>query len=152
MKADLSRRGHEPRSAARTKVGPVDSSKRARFYRVSELPSRMAEPNVRGQFRPLIQFVMCWNHWVEHRAEMLDGPPPDGGDEFHLATIASVVHALAARDGIEVPEWVHLHRAEPEATMSGIPVTTDFGQLVKAEAPPTCAEHGVYFDHEILDR
>ena len=126
--------------------------KRARFYRVSELPSRMAEPNIRGQFRPLIQFVMGWNHWVEHRAEMLDGPPPGDGDEFHLATIASVVHALAARDGITVPEWVHLYRAEPEATMSGIPVTTDFGQLVKAEAPPTCAEHGVYFDHEILDR
>lgn len=152
VKTDLSRRGPEPQSAARTKVRPVDSSKQARFYRVSELPLRMAEPNVRGQFRPLIQFVMCWNHWVEHRAEMLDGPPPGDGNKFHLAAIASVVHALAARDGIQVPEWVHLYKAEPEATMSGIPVTTDFGRLVKAEAPPTCAEHGVYFDHEILDR
>lgn len=27
--------------------------------------------------------------------------------------------------------------------------TTDFGQLVKAEAPPTRAEHGVYFEHEV---
>ena len=145
-------RPRPPASSDRAEPEPVGLLKRPDFYKVSEMPQRMAEPNLRGQFRPLIQFVMCWNHRDDRRAEMLDGPPPEDGDPFHLATIASVVHALTARDGLEVPDWVHLYKADPEVTMSGIPVTTDFGRLVKAEAPPTCAEHGVYFEHEVLNR
>ena len=119
---------------------------------MSEMPIRMARPSVRGSYRSLIQFVMCWNGWPEHRAEMLDGPPPDDGDRFHLASIASVVHALSARDGVDVPEWVHHYRADTEATIAGIPVTSDYGRIVAAEAPLTCVQHGVYFDCELLDR
>ena len=138
--------------AGRTTTRPVDPLRRAKFYRVSEMPGRMARPRVRGRYRPLIQFVMCWNGWPEHRAEMLDGPPPEGGDPFHLAAIASVVHALCARDGAAVPEWVHRHRAGIEATIAGVPVTTGFGRIVAAGAPPTCAQHGVYFDPGLLDK
>ena len=136
----------------RTETEPVDPSRRAKFYRVSEMPMRMAEPSVQGSYRSLIQFVMCWNGWPGHRAEMLDGPPPDDGDRFHLATIASVVHALCARDGVKVPEWVHRYRADVEATIAGVPVTTDYGRVVAAEAPPMCAAHGVYFDPEMLEK
>ena len=116
------------------------------------MPRRMAEPSVRGSYRSLIQFVMCWNDWPEHRAEMLDGSPPDDGDKFHLATIASVVHALCARDGVKAPEWVHSYRADVEATIAGVPVSTGFGRIVADGAPPTCAQHGVYFDPELLDK
>ena len=146
---------HRPavgKGTTRTEIKPVDPSRRARFYRVSEMPMRMARPSVRGSYRSLIQFVMCWNGWPEHRAEMLDGPPPDDGDRFHLASIASVVHALCARDGVDVPEWVHHYRADTEATIAGIPVTSDYGRIVAAEAPLTCVQHGVYFDCELLDR
>ena len=136
----------------RTETKPVDPLRRARFYRVSEMPVRMAEPSARGSYRSLIQFVMCWNDWPDHRSEMLDGPPPDDGDRFHLATIASVVHALCARDGLSVPEWVHYYRADVEATIAGVPATSDFGRIVAAEAPPTCAQHGVYFDYELLEK
>ena len=136
----------------RTEVKPVDLSRLRRFRGVSDMPALMAEPTSRGQFRPLIQFVMVWNRCPELRREMLDGPPPDGGDRLHLATIAAVVHCLCARDGVEVPVWASLYRAEHERTISGIPVTTEFGRIVKAAAPPQCAPHGVYFDAEFLDR
>ena len=135
-----------------TEIPPVDLSRLRRFHGVSDMPALMAEPTSRGQFRPLIQFVMVWNHRPELRAGMLDGPPPDGGDRFHLATIAAVVHCLCARDGIPVPEWAYRYKAHPERTMAGIPVTSDFGRIVKAEAPPQCAQHGVYIEPEVLAR
>ena len=122
------------------------------FCRVSEMPQQMAEPDTRGQYRPLIQFAMHWNRLPEHRTEMLDGPPPKDGSPFHLAAIASVVHALATRDGLEVPDWVHHHRADPPRTLSGIPTSTEYGRIVEQSAPSTCAQHGVYFDPEILNR
>lgn len=135
-----------------TEVKRVDLSRLRRFRGVSDMPALMAEPTSRGQFRPLVQFVMVWNRYPELRSGMLDGAPPEGGDRFHLAAIAAVVHSLCARDGFEVPEWASLYRAEPERTISDIPVTTDFGRIVKAGAPPQCAHHGVYFDAEFLDR
>lgn len=135
-----------------TEVSAVDLSRLRRFDSVADMPALMAEPTSRGQFRPLIQFVMFWNHRPELRAKMLEGPPPDGADRFHLASIASVVHCLCARDGLPVPEWVHLYRVVPERTLSGRPVTSDFGRLVKAAAPPQCAHHGVYIEPEVLAR
>ena len=82
---------------------------------------------------------------------MLDGPPRADADPFHLASIAAVVHALTARDGVEVPAWVHQYRTEPERIISGPLIATNFGRLVVAEAPPACAQHGVYFEAALLD-
>ena len=131
---------------------PGDLSRFAGYQAsVSQLAALMVEPSRRGHYRPLIQFVKDWNYWVADRAEMLDAAPPADTDPFHLASIAAVVHALAARDAVEVPAWVHGCRADPERTMSGVPVTTDFGRLVMAEAPPVCAQHGVYFEADLLD-
>ena len=70
---------------------------------------------------------------------MLDGPPPRDADPFHLASIAAVVHALAARDGVEVPAWVHQYRTEPERIISGPLIATNFGRLAVAEASPARA-------------
>ena len=36
-------------------------------------------------------------------AAQLDGARAADADPFHLASIAAVVHALTARDGVEVP-------------------------------------------------
>ena len=135
-----------------TEIPSVDLSRLKRFRGVSDMPVLMAEPSSRGQFQPLIQFVMNWNHRPELRAKMLEGPPPEGADRFHLASIAAVVHCLCARDGLTVPEWVHRYRVDPERTLSGIPVTSDFGRLVKSAAPPQCAHHGVYIEPEALAR
>ena len=85
-------------------------------------------------------------------AAQLDGARAADADPFHLASIAAVVHALTARDGVEVPAWVHQYRAEPERIISGIAVTTNFGRLVATDAPPTCAQRGVYFEADLLDR
>ena len=152
MGIDLAK--HRPvRTASRTVVPPGDLSRFAGYQaRVSQLAALMAEPCVRGHYRPLVQFIKDWNYWVADRAEMLDGPPPPGAEPFHLASIAAVVHALAARDGVEVPTWVHQYRTEPERTIDGSAVTTNFGRLVAAAAPPTCAQHGVYFEADLLDR
>ncbi len=152
MGLDLAK--HRPAATVpRTAVEAVDLSRFAGYRaRISELAALMAEPCARGHYRPLVQFVKDWNYWVADRAEMLDVPPAADGDLFHLASIAAVVHALTVRDGVDVPAWVHRYRADPERTMSGIAVTTDFGRLVAAEAPPTCAQHGVYFEAALLDR
>ena len=52
-------------------------------------------------------------------AAQFDGARAADADPFHLASIAAVVHALTARDGIEVPAWVHQYRAEPERISGG---------------------------------
>ena len=140
-------------TGARTVVPAGDLSRFAGYQaRVSQLPALMAEPSRRGHYRPLIQFIKDWNYWVADRAEMLDDPPPAGTDPFHLASIAAVVHALTVRDAVELPAWVHGCRADPERTMSGRSITSNFGRLVVAEAPAVCAQHGVYFEADLLNR
>ena len=150
MGLDLTK--HRPVMERLRPVEAVDLSGFAGYQaRVRDLPALMARPG-RDHYRALVQFIKDWNYWVADRDEMLDGSPPPGGDPFHLACIAAVVHALTVRDGVEVPDWVHLYRAACEQTISGIPVTTDFGRLVAAEAPATCAHHGVYFEADLLRR
>ena len=111
----------------------------------------MASPLPRARTRALVQFIKDWNTWPQDRAEMLDAPPLSG-DPFDLACIAAVVHALADRAGVEVPEWVHRHSAHPPRLFTGLDVDSDYGRLIAAEAPAVCAYHGVYFEASMLDR
>jgi len=141
-----------PPRGPRTVVEPVDLSRFAGYQAtVTQLPALMAGRPGRDRARTLIQFVKDWNYWVASRSEMLDGPPP-AGDPFDLACIATVVHALTARDGGAVPGWVHRHRAEPPRLFTGQPADSDFGRLVVAAAPAVCAQHGVYFEADMLSR
>lgn len=151
MGLDL-RKVHRPPLGPRTVVESVRLSRPAGYRpRVSALPAEMARPLPRARTRALIQFIKDWNTWAEDRTEMLDGPPQPG-DPFDLACIAAVVHALTDRAALEAPPWVHRHRARPPRLFTGLGVDSDYGRLIVAEAPPVCAQHGVYFEASMLDR
>ena len=59
--------------------------------------------------------------------------------------------ALAAGDGFDAPEWVRtMGRA---AALDLRPRHgADYGRLIVAEAPPVCAQHGVYFEPSMPNR
>ena len=120
--------------------------------RVSALAAEMAEPMFRARTRAIVQFIEDWNTWPADRIEMLDGAPPSDSDPFDVACIAAVVSALTARDGLDAPEWVHHHRAAPPRLITGHSIDSNYGRLIAAEAPPSCAHHGVYFETTMLDR
>lgn len=122
------------------------------FVAACDMIDEMLEADSRMITRPLIQFADDWNRMPHRREEMLAGEPPEGSDPFLLAATASVVHALCDRDGMPLPAWAENARFSPEATLSGLPVTTDFGRAVKESSLPVCEQHGVYFEEEILNR
>ena len=119
---------------------------------VRDLPEAMDDWRFRhGRFRPVVQFIMDWNDQPQRRAEMLcGGVAPRGGTDGDLALVAAVVHGLCERDGIGVPEWVWSQRLESPVTMSGRPADSDWGRLVVSQAPPVCADHGVFFEADLL--
>ena len=136
-----------------TVVEPVDLSRFAGFQAsAAQLPALLADRTPPDRARVLVQFVKDWNYWVDSRGEMLHGDPDDGADRFDLACIATIVHALTARDAHEVPGWVHRYRAQPRRLITGMAVESDFGRLVAASAPAVCDTHGVYFEADMLDR
>ena len=112
----------------------------------------MAHPDFHhGRHRPVVQFIMDWNCQPELQGEMLcEGAAPSSEVAADLALIASVVHGLCDRDGIAVPDWVREHRLTTPITMSGQPAESEWGQWVVSQAPAACAEHGVYFEADLL--
>ena len=142
-----------PPAGPRTVVEPVDLSRFAGFQAsVTQLPALMAGQPPSDRTRTLVQFVKDWNYWTASRPEMLDGPPAPDSDPFDLACIAVVVHALTARDGVDVPGWVHRYRTAEPRLITGLGADCDYGRLIAAEAPEVCVHHGVYFEPEMLDR
>lgn len=119
---------------------------------VRDLPEAMNDWRFRhGRFRPVVQFIMDWNDQPQRRAEMLcGGVAPRGGTDGDLALVAAVVQGLCERDGIGVPEWVWSQRLESPVTMSGRPADSDWGRWVVSQAPPVCADHGVFFEADLL--
>ena len=144
---------HRPAVAVpRSVVEAVAASRPAGYRpRVGALAEEMALPMFRARTRAIIQFIKDWNTWPADRAEMLDGPAPEG-DPFDVACIAAVVRALTARDRLAAPEWVHHHRADPARLITGHSIDSDYGRLIAADAPAECAQHGVYFEAAMLDR
>ena len=75
------------------------------------------------------------------------------GDDWRLLpTIASVVHALADRKTLTVPEWVWGHKAPEEWVVFCDPPGSYFWRLEKPKAPSTCLHHRVYFNPRLLDK
>ena len=75
------------------------------------LPPPMAVPDPRGPYRaPLLQYVADWNVSSDRAAMTRTAPIYEGDDPLLLPAIAALVHTLAARDDVGVPEWVVEHR------------------------------------------
>lgn len=116
------------------------------------MPELMSsEPSGSMQARCLVQFVMDWNDRPEDRHAMIADTPSKENIPVHLASVASVVHALCRRDAVSIPEWCWEFRTSPEVTLSGIPVNWKFGEWVKSQSPQECHFHGVYFEKELLN-
>ncbi|MYB03880.1 MAG: hypothetical protein F4Y13_06745 [Acidimicrobiaceae bacterium] len=117
---------------------------------VRRLASELVDPSWPID-RPLVQFVMDWRRYPEQRGAVLAAVPPPDTSELVAAKIASVVHALCDRDGVAVPVWVHLCRAEPETALFGVRLRSGFGEVVRRRSPRVCAAHGVFFGADLLD-
>ena len=116
-----------------------------------ELPEAIAEVRIGMKTKPLVQFIMDWNHFPQDREEMLTGElPPDCPTE-HAAAIASVVHALCDRDGYKLPKSLKGLQADKEITLSLRPVATPFTRKVRSLSPEVCHEHKVFYEADLLD-
>ena len=97
------------------------------------------------------QFVMDWNRSAS-RAALIQDPPAHIGDDIVLPAISVIVHALAARDGEPVPDWVYEHRAVEDVAMFDHELDSPFGRWVRSNAPPESEYHRVFFDGRFLDK
>ena len=79
----------------------------------------MERSDARGFLVPLSQFVMGWNG-AKDRASLVAREP--SGDRRLVAKVASVVRALADRDGVAVPAWVDGFVADEDLTLSDIDI------------------------------
>ena len=91
---------------------------------VPALAAEMLNPSWRDADRPLIQFIMDWRRFPGQRRQVLAEAPPADTDEVIAAKMATVVHALCERDGLEAPEWVHQHRLVPAIGLFGVHLHT----------------------------
>jgi len=110
----------------------------------------MSEPDARGPVRVLVQFIKDWNTSSFRPAMIADSPNSDDSDV--LASIAAVVSALCARDEVAVPSWVHRHQASAPFVLGGTSYDSRYGRWQRERAPDAAAEHGVFFDAELLER
>ena len=124
-----------------------------RPLRACDLPAIMNEDDWFDAYRyALIQFVADWNHSNDPQALIADPPMYEGDDWRVLPTIASVVHALADRKTLTVPELVWGHKAPEEWVVFCDPPGSYFWRLEKPKAPSTCLHHQVYFNPRLLDK
>ena len=120
---------------------------------VGELPEAMAEPGGRGaHYWPVLQLIKDWNNQPDARERMLAGGLPADTDATTAAKVASVVHALCARDGHPVPPWVMQARSPVEVPLvPAADLSSPFGQRMRQRAPSVCGYHRVYFSAATLD-
>lgn len=141
-----------PVSGAPTRTEP---SFRVRRRTAAELPPFMVGESLFEAYRtPLVQFIADWNRSPAKAAMIEDAPSYDGSDLYLLPALAAVVHALADRDGVEVPDWVWNHKLSAEWVLFCDPAEgeTFFWKRDMARAPSVCAHHRVYFHHRLLDK
>ena len=117
------------------------------------LPSRMAEPGHRDPYRvPLLQFVADWNVSSDRVAMIRAAPVYEGDDPLILSAVAAVVHALADRDGVPLPDWVRLHRHPTDTPLFGDTDDGWYGHWLRRRAPAACEYHRVWFHLRLLDK
>lgn len=141
-----------PSSEAPTRGEP---SFRVRRRTAAELPPHMVGETLFQAYRtPLLQFVADWNWSFSKVAMIEEAPSYEGPDRYLLPSIAAVVHALADRAHLTVPEWVWKHSLAEDWVLHCEPGDHESFLWKRAmeQAPPTCVHHRVYFHPRLLDR
>ena len=120
-----------------------------RRVRASDLPAIMTPGSPRPHV-PLTLLVKEWDYFPEDRTAMIE-EEPEGPDPDDLCRIAAVVHALCARDGIPIPDWVRRHRSEVPLAWDRSCVMHGFiWERTVKNAPPACEYHNVWFDYQFI--
>ena len=121
--------------------------------RAALLPELMTVPDPRGPYRaPLLQFIADWNRADDRAALIAEAPVYAGEDPVLLPAVAVVVHALADRAGVPLPEWVLQHRAPEDVMLFGWRFDGDYGRFVRRRAAAACDYHRVWFHPRTLDK
>ena len=113
----------------------------------------MSVSDPRGSYRaPLLQFIWDWNVADDRPALIVDAPVYDGDDPVLMPAVSVIVHALADRDGIPLPEWVLGHRAPADVMLFGWAWNGPYARWVRRRSPAVCAHHRVWFHPRTLDK
>lgn len=119
----------------------------------ADLPPLMEVPDPRGSYRfPLLQFIADWNRSDNPEGLIVDPPVYDGDDPVLLPAIAVVVHALASRAGLPIPEWVLGHRAPHEVALFVPDYQRDYRRWLMERSHPLSAYHRVHIHPRMLDK
>ena len=119
----------------------------------ADLPPLMSVPDPRGPYRvPLLQFIWDWNATEDRQGLIAEAPIYRGDDWLLLPAIAVVVHALADRDGVPLPDWVSGHRAPQNAMLFPWRFDGAYARWERRRAPAVCAYHRVWFHPRMLDK
>lgn len=119
----------------------------------TDLPPMMEVADPRGSYRyPLLQFIMDWNS-SDAQARLIKDPPVYTGDDpVLLPAIAVVVHALADRADIPVPDWVYRHRAPNDTVLFVYKQDGKYAQWLRRRSHPVSAYHRVHIHPRMIDK
>ncbi len=125
-------------------------------YRAAELPTVLARDRDVFRAEPVIitQFCRDWRSWPEDREWMLEGEPDSDSDPYDLAKVAAIVRGLCERWDHPTPAWIEGVRAPTETLLfldKKGPVHPGWERSIRALAPSACAEHGVYYEADMLE-
>lgn len=121
----------------------------------ADLPPLMSVPpsvDVSPYRYPLLQFIVDWNLADDPAGLIVDPPVYDGDDPVLLPAIAVVVHALAARAGVAVPEWVFGHRAPHEVALFVPDYQGAYRRWLLERSHPLSVYHRVHIHPRMLDK
>ena len=119
------------------------------------LPPLMSVPSsvdVAPYRYPLLQFIVDWNVSANPAALIAEPPVYDGDDPVLLPAIAVVVHALAAKAEVQVPEWVLAHRAPHEVALFVPDYQRAYRSWLIERSHPLSEYHRVHIHPRMLDK
>lgn len=125
----------------------------------SDLPAHLAVGDGRNGLVALREFVKRWACFPQERPMMIAQTPRRHrwydrltSRRHDLVRISAVVHALCARDGVAVPNWIYKHRSRrPIGLAASLDPTTEWARVALADAPSACAYHDVWFDQAMIE-
>ena len=126
-----------------------------RYLTAAELPPLMPVPpevDAAPYRYPILQFIADWNRAPDQAALVAEAPFYDGDDPILLPAIAVIVHALAGRAGVPVPDWVFDHRAPRDVMLFGYEYGGKYALWVRQRSLDVCAFHQVWFHPRTLDK